>query len=91
VNKKIVSCICIYVVMAFMTNSYVRNYRYKDWANYENGTDLNAENRRSASAGLSVLFSTAFWPLYVGSRLTDSVVDVMMTTKVEVERPEILR
>lgn len=78
--NKLTAIIVGYIIMASITNSYTRNYRWDDWSDY----------RDVATTGLCVTFCTIFWPLYWTSRLTDVVVDVMMHTKVDVSKPEIM-
>lgn len=78
-----------YIIMALMTNSYTRNYRWDDWSDYR--AEQIAEeyreieyNRDVTATGLCVTFCTIFWPLYWTSRVTDVVVDVIMRTKIEI-------
>ena len=72
----------IYFVGAFSTNSYIRLYRYSEWATPK---DV------APGADLGVLFGTAFWPLYIGGCISDKVVEKVFTTKITIEKPEVMR
>ena len=63
-DKCALACILLYILMGFVTNSYVNVYRYNDWEKIEN-SDVDAK----------VGLSSVFWPVYWTSRLTTYMVE----------------
>lgn len=84
----------LYIVGAFLTNSYVRQYRLPEWnktdiqelKNYQGISRISVSETRMCN-DFNCLLSTVLWPVYVVSRLSDLVV----RTDVKVETPEVLK
>lgn len=84
----------LYIVGAFLTNSYVRQYRLDEWNkadlkelhNYQPVYQRDVEQQRIEN-NVACLASTVLWPLYVVSKLSD----VVVRTNVKVEAPDVLK
>jgi hypothetical protein len=87
--------ITLYVVGAIFTNSYVRLYRIEEWDKegrkalhslqetvlVRDVEELMCENKFYADA------ATVLWPFYAAAKAADCI----LTTRVKVEPPEILK
>lgn len=60
-----VAIVCVYFAGAFLTNSYIRNYRYDEWP--------------EVSAPPRSFLGTVLWPAYAAARASDAVVDSVMS------------
>lgn len=67
-TRTICVLLTLYLLGGFLTNSYVRKYRWPEWkeqdTEYEKYTNL------------KIFTSTVFWPIYTLSRLSDEIVDI---------------
>lgn len=84
----------LYVVGAFLTNSYIRQYRLPEWdkadikeINNYNPVYMKDIDMAKMGNKFVCLVSTVFWPVYVVSRLSD----VIVRTDVKVEAPDVLK
>lgn len=84
----------LYIVGAFLTNSYVRQYRLDEWNKADikevhNYSPVYKKDVDSIKIGndFACLVATALWPVYVVSRLSDLVVRI----DVKVEAPDVLK
>jgi len=84
----------LYIVGAFLTNSYVRQYRLDEWnkadikelSNYTPVYQRDVKQQRIEN-NVACIFTTVLWPVYVVSRLSDLVVRI----DVKVEAPDVLK
>jgi hypothetical protein len=79
--------IIAYLLGAAFTNSYIRHYRWDEWVRISVNENNNNVNHASGNCTICTLFATVGWPLYAAV----SVTDVIVSTKVNVEKPEILK
>jgi hypothetical protein len=87
--------IALYIVGAFLTNSYVRQYRWDEWNKngikelYSHGAVVYTRDIDSVKSANSFccFISTVLWPVYVVARVSD----VIVCTNIKVEAPEILQ
>jgi hypothetical protein len=77
----------IYLLGALATNSYTREFRYDDWKN----KSQSKEDAKSADATVYCFFATVGWPIYGTVLISDKIVHTIAYSKVEVEKPEILK
>jgi hypothetical protein len=86
--------IALYVAGAFLTNSYVRQYRWDEWNEnsikelYSLKKDVYMRDIESVKNKNEVcaVSATILWPAYVAARVSD----VIVCTNIKVEAPEIL-
>lgn len=71
--KTIKYYIAIYVLGAFLTNSYCKVHRWNDWVN-ENQGSVNKGLTPQEQVELKTFFASVFWPAYVLSRLSTAIV-----------------
>lgn len=80
--------VATYCVGALITNSYVRQFRYKDWYK-ENPSKSHKDCKNSADD--NCIAATAFWPIYASAKVSDKLVHTVATTDIKVEAPEIIK
>lgn len=79
--------IALYLVGAIFTNSYIRIHRSGEWVKeYRENYPSVSDNAMQMDIGMSCIFGSAFWPIYIAVRASDAIV----STKLKVEAPEIL-
>lgn len=69
-TKTITIILIIYFIGAFLTNSYVRQYRYDDWK------EQSSAPNKDGGADLTVVVTTIIWPVYILSRLSDEIINL---------------
>jgi hypothetical protein len=76
----------IYLVGAVFTNSYIRTHKWNEWTetSIKNG---NSVHKAHDNCAICALFTTVGWPAYAAV----SVADIILSTKVTIEKPEILK
>jgi hypothetical protein len=87
--------ITLYIAGLFLTNSYVRQYRWDEWNKndikelYSHGTDVYIRDIDHVKSGNNVccFLATVLWPVYVAARVSD----VIVCTNIKVKAPEILQ
>ena len=76
-----------YLLGAAFTNSYIRLYRWDEWVRISVNENGNSVNRASEACIFRALFATVGWPLYAAVSITDLIV----STRITIEKPEILK
>lgn len=69
--------ILVYLVGGFLTNSYVRQYRQPVWIQEYQVAPVYPDTPAGRSAVL-VVGATVFWPVYILSRVSDSLLSLGM-------------
>lgn len=87
--------IALYITGAFLTNSYVRQYRIDEWENnsikelrsYQPTVYVRDVEDTKRGNNFCCFVSTVLWPAYIFVRISD----IIICTNVKVEAPEILK